>query len=105
MERRKKNVDEYDEIYHDDSSDSNYEDDKYYNSIPDYLGYLPDCPNCGRQLKYNYIESKYKCFSCGKEYDEYDILIDEYPTEKPFCCKNCGGPWPDCKTSCKIFDD
>ncbi len=25
--------------------------------------------------------------------------------EEPEVCKACGGPWPDCMDSCKLFDD
>lgn len=25
--------------------------------------------------------------------------------EKPEVCQTCGGPWPDCMDSCKLFDD
>ena len=25
--------------------------------------------------------------------------------EEPEACKACGGPWPDCMDSCKLFDD
>ena len=105
MGRQKKNIEDYDKIYNNQESDSDYEDEKYYNSIPDYRGSLPNCPNCGAEMRYNYINSKYKCFSCGHEVDEYDIPFDDEPDDMPYCCKSCGGPWPSCKTSCKIFDD
>lgn len=40
------------------------------------------------------------------EEDEYP-LPDDYESEEdiPECCIACGGPYPQCTTSCKIFDD
>ena len=34
--------------------------------------------------------------------DEYLIFRDDMP---PAGCKACGGPYPYCKASCKMFDD
>lgn len=39
------------------------------------------------------------------EDEDYDDYEDDDPFKMPFCCQACGGPWPDCMTSCKIFDD
>ena len=30
---------------------------------------------------------------------------DEDDSEIQFVCTTCGGPWPSCETSCKLFDD
>lgn len=43
-----------------------------YNDIPDYSGYCPDCPICGKTMGYNYVESEFKCLSCGYIMDEFD---------------------------------
>ena len=46
-----------------------------------------------------------------EEYEEefgpsYDILVPTFDSsDMPEGCKACGGPWPDCETSCSIFDD
>lgn len=43
-------------------------------------------------------------YGCEGDYEEYyspmDAILDE-----PECCRACGGPYPSCVTSCKIFDD
>ena len=81
-----------------------------YNDTPDWLGYCPDCPSCGTTMGYNYIESMFRCPNCGRT-DLDDLYMDDYEEvytdqgEEPESCKACGGPWPDCMTSCKIFDD
>ena len=69
-------------------------------------------------MKFNFGTNTFKCFHCGytieedivdsvldqdSEYD--DIYDDPDESEIPECCKACGGPWPKCQTSCKIFDD
>lgn len=49
-------------------------------------------------------------FSRDRDEDEDDrdeIDVDDPSTwyDKPFCCKACGGPYPDCMDSCNVFDD
>lgn len=40
------------------------------------------------------------------EEDEYHLPDDYEPEEDmPECCIACGGPYPQCTTSCKLFDD
>lgn len=79
-----------------------------YNDIPFYMSSCPDCPECGTTMGYNYILSEYKCPNCGYTADEYDRLDDDDGDEdddtKPFGCRACGGPWPDCKTSCNLYN-
>lgn len=43
-----------------------------------------------------YIEDNYE------EYYDEDEYDDGLP---PVGCRACGGPYPDCKDSCPIFDD
>ncbi|MEY8515369.1 hypothetical protein AALC25_00305 [Lachnospiraceae bacterium 29-84] len=79
--------------------------DSGYNDIPDYCGYCPDCPQCGKTMGYSYNKSEFKCPQCGYMMDE-----DEWEPEReddgiPWGCQNCGGPYPQCITSCKLFDD
>ena len=80
--------------------------DDNYDDIPDYSGYCPACPECESTMKFSYQKSEFKCFDCGFIMDENDWDFD--PTDekgKPFVCSTCGGPWPSCSTSCKMFDD
>lgn len=37
-----------------------------------------------------------------KKGDDYLIFRDDMP---PAGCRACGGPYPYCKASCKMFDD
>lgn len=58
--------------------------------------YVLVCPNCKHSVE---IED----YGHENAYDEYsnnDDIIDI-----PFCCRACGGPYPACISSCKIFDD
>ncbi len=55
------------------------------------------------------------CTKCGysvdvEDYGGEDDYIDYYSAQdeilgEPECCRACGGPYPSCMTSCKIFDD
>lgn len=46
------------------------------------------------------------CPSCGWEIDEMEYEYeDEDALDVPAGCRACGGPYPHCKTSCKLFDD
>lgn len=65
----------------------------------------------------------YTCPSCGWEIDEMDyeyedgdemeLVLDERGKNclifrndmPPAGCRTCGGPYPYCKASCKMFDD
>ncbi len=51
------------------------------------------CPSCGGVIE----ESEYEY-----DYDEEEDYDDDTP---PVGCRACGGPYPYCKTSCKLFDD
>lgn len=80
------------------------------------------CPECGGTMKYVGGLLDWECCDCGAEgnliYDEVneEYCIDiakEYSLEEiyqdpiknmPDCCKGCSGAYPDCLTSCKIFD-
>ncbi len=81
------------------------------------------CPVCGCEMELNAAEEIAVCesSSCGatfevKWYDAYggylveeDCRLDDgYCDDEidiPECCRACGGPYPDCMTSCKMFDD
>ena len=53
-----------------------------------------ECPNCG--YSFNDETEEVLSTSIYSEADEDDI---------PEGCKACGGPYPDCTTSCSLFDD
>lgn len=77
-----------------------------YNDIPDYSGHCPNCPKCGTVLGYSYVISEFKCPKCGFTIDERDWEWDEDELpDMPYCCVACGGDYPNCMSSCKIFDD
>ena len=70
-----------------------------------------DCPHCGAEVIPTGAES-IDCPVCGARiYLEWDDVNKEYYVwessagSMPDCCSACGGPYPDCKISCKIFDD
>lgn len=81
------------------------------------------CPKCKIKLDYNSSDDTYVCGMCGwvgeysSDYDgkgkEVISQIENYFTpddagsnSMPPCCVACGcGAYPDCITSCKIFDD
>lgn len=89
-------------------TEDDYDDDSHYSDYPpDYATENPKCPSCRTRMKYNYVTSKFKCFSCGYDMDEYDwdYDISEDGDEPPYGCEACGGPWPHCKSSCNLIDD
>ncbi len=60
----------------------------------------------------------YVCPSCKWEIDEMDYVYQDDEEEwtpealnafegdvPPAGCRACGGPYPQCKSSCKLFDD
>lgn len=84
-------------------------DDDCYNDTPDF-GIYPDCPECGTEMGFNYFKVEWKCPNCGhiSDLDEAMEICDEDGSgddEKPYVCRTCGGPYPDCRSSCKMFDD
>lgn len=87
-----------------------------------------DCPVCGAFFNISlapFDDEYVTCSLCGTEVlvslssvpgDEPDVdIVDNEITEEdawadpvnnmPQCCVACGGPFPQCTTSCKIFDD
>ncbi len=58
------------------------------------------CPSCGWSvdvLDYEYEED---------EEEWSDEIFNMYDGDvPPVGCRACGGPYPQCKSSCKIFDD
>lgn len=60
----------------------------------------PPCVICGGPTKYigknEWGQCVYECPKCAAEYEDDDI---------PEGCIACGGPYPECMTSCNMFDD
>lgn len=63
------------------------------------------CPNCGHRMNRlydswgNWDGETYYCKYCADQYDDYsDDDIQEG-------CAACGGDYPNCTTSCPMFDD
>ena len=72
------------------------------------------CSECGGLMK-KADDTVLVCTKCGysvdiEDYGVEDDYIDYYSSQdeilgEPECCRACGGPYPSCMTSCKIFDD
>lgn len=70
------------------------------------------CPICGAELSdEGYTDDKGNeclyCTMCNKYLYPNEVAYEDCDDDDdiPFCCKACGGPYPDCMSSCKIFDD
>lgn len=74
------------------------------------------CNHCGAIMDRE--EENYICPACGwsvdaleYEYEEddeewSDSVLNMYDGDVPPAgCRACGGPYPQCKSSCKLFDD
>lgn len=85
--KRKKKIDEYDEIYSNSTNSEEDKDDEYEDNAEasrDWLGYdVPNCPKCGSIMKYHFRAQKFKCFSCGYSVYE-DDLEDELDSHASF---------------------
>lgn len=68
-----------------------------------------DCPVCGSKVNYSIVDDAFICSNCGTnalEYDEDgDLDFDDDDSDIPEGCAACGGPYPQCTSSCKLFDD
>ena len=63
------------------------------------------CPSCGWEIDvmdYVYEDSDKMELVQDERGDSYLIFKNDMP---PAGCRACGGPYPYCKTSCKMFDD
>jgi len=84
-----------------------------------------NCTNfrdCGTLMEPDFDDESASCHHCGaiykiyysERYDEWnadpDERLNDDPCEDsdddlPRACRAYGGPYPDCMTSCKLFDD
>lgn len=65
-----------------------------------YMDYIDGnwcCPSCKRRVRELTIYRQLE-----RENEEY---INSIQIDIPECCEACGGPYPDCLSSCKLFDD
>ena len=63
------------------------------------------CPYCGQPLQRGGLID-WECWNCDLEYDEvYDSVNheDTLLLLVPDICRECGGPYPDCRTTCPFF--
>ena len=58
------------------------------------------CPICGTKVRESTVFNQ-----IDRENEEFlnDIFSDD--DEIPEGCEACGGPWPDCMSSCNMYDD
>lgn len=65
-----------------------------------------ECPECGATatIEWDDVNKEYYANEC-EEYD-YDDIFSDPENNMPDCCKSCGcDAYPDCITTCRIFDD
>ena len=76
------------------------------------------CPFCGEQMIHeDYTGGGYVCEYCGESitYRQRNMTLEQidedrcsttpYRSSVPRGCRACGGPYPDCMTSCRLYDD
>ena len=64
------------------------------------------CPKCGFIVNASNNDNKLFCVHCGNVFEWGDEIYEDNDEEHvPECCAACGGPYPDCMSSCKLFDD
>ena len=64
-----------------------------------------ECTKCGAEgcVEYDPVNKEYY-IDLAEEYC-YEEIYNDPVGKKPDCCESCGGPYPKCMSSCKIFDD
>ncbi len=66
------------------------------------MGRRKKCPTCGTGMDYDPVLDAYECPICGYSSYEYPDVTEK--ESEPESCAACGGPWPFCVISCKLFD-
>ena len=68
------------------------------------------CPKCGNRLILSET-ADYHCNICDEDFNWDDVIHEEYTPKKeykgrvPSGCAACGGPYPDCRKSCDLYDE
>lgn len=80
-------------------------------------GFIVKCVDCEKYMAFK--TKRWVCLVCGKylneirayeelekENDEFmaNYIYDEELDEPPLGCKACGGPYPNCVSSCNLYD-
>ena len=63
------------------------------------------CPSCGweiDEMEYEYESGDPMELVQDERGDDYLVFRNDMP---PAGCRACGGPYPYCKPSCRMFDD
>lgn len=64
------------------------------------------CPECGcTTMSYDDEMDAMVCENCGYEESQTVFSNDSENTLAPEGCRACGGPYPNCITSCNVFED
>jgi hypothetical protein len=75
--------------------------DTYMDFTPGHTGVLDGrwiCPSCGARVRERTAYSQ-----LDRENTAYLIAIER--EEEPEGCSECGGPWPECQSGCRLFRD
>lgn len=66
----------------------------------DGAGFVRTCPSCGYTDVVDYERED------GDDQEWTSRILNAYDGDvPPEGCRVCGGPYPDCMTSCKLFDE
>lgn len=64
-----------------------------------------ECLECGAEATIEWDDDEEEYYAYVDDEDYIDIFPN-YEDDMPECCIACGcGAYPDCMSSCKIFDD
>lgn len=75
------------------------------------------CNDCGAVMDLDEECDVYVCLACGYEVDRMDYeyekdeewtseMLNMYEGDIPLDgCRECGGPYPDCEISCRLYDE
>lgn len=64
------------------------------------------CPTCGHDISYEESSNGdgFPSLEATYEQDYFNYYRSVLNSDKPDKCKKCVGPWPKCKSSCRISD-
>ena len=87
--------------------------------------YMEKCPWCGKEFDFEEVSNAYAehydyafdymytvgdpigllCLECAIEFTERDVINDDDDSFPPPGCRECGGDYPRCISSCSIMND